>query len=85
MNPAVSHDSDAPNSIPQVSSCPPHPLAASGANGRYDDIIDLPHHRSRTRPPMSAHNRAAQFIPFAALTGFDAVLAAVEASHPTRS
>ena len=29
---------------------------------RYDDIINLPHHRSRTRPHMSMHNRAAQFF-----------------------
>lgn len=40
----------------------------------YDDIIDLPHHRSRRHPPMSRHNRAAQFMPFAALTGYEAVL-----------
>ena len=32
---------------------------------RYDDIINLPHHRSCTRPHMSMHNRAAQFMPFA--------------------
>ncbi len=42
--------------------------------GPYDDIIDLPHHVSRTRPPMSAGDRAAQFSPFAALTGFGAVI-----------
>lgn len=35
----------------------------------YADIVDLPHHRSQTRPHMSAHDRAAQFAPFAALTG----------------
>jgi len=38
---------------------------------RYDDIIRLPHHVSPTRPHMSAWNRAAQFSPFAALTGYD--------------
>lgn len=38
---------------------------------RYDDIINLPHHVSKTRPPMSIINRAAQFSPFAALTGYD--------------
>ena len=38
---------------------------------RYDDIIHLPHHVSPTRKPMSAWNRAAQFSPFAALTGYD--------------
>ena len=39
---------------------------------RYDDMLDLPHHRSSTRPHMSISNRAAQFSPFAALTGYDA-------------
>ena len=38
---------------------------------RYDDIINLPHHVSDKRPRMSMHDRAAQFSPFAALTGFD--------------
>lgn len=38
---------------------------------RYDDIINLPHHVSATRPRMSMHDRAAQFSPFAALTGYD--------------
>lgn len=38
---------------------------------RYDDIIDLPHHVSETRPRMSLLNRAAQFSPFAALTGYE--------------
>ena len=41
----------------------------------YSDIIDHPHHVSRTRPQMSMHDRAAQFSPFAALTGFDAAVA----------
>jgi len=35
----------------------------------YEDIIHLPHHVSPTRPRMSIHDRAAQFSPFAALTG----------------
>ena len=35
----------------------------------YEDIIQLPHHVSKTRPQMSLHDRAAQFSPFAALTG----------------
>ena len=39
--------------------------------GRYDDIINLPHHISMTRPQMSMKDRAAQFSPFAALTGFE--------------
>lgn len=38
---------------------------------QYDDIIHLPHHISSTRPRMSAIDRAAQFSPFAALTGYD--------------
>lgn len=42
---------------------------------RYDDIIDLPHHVSRTRPQMSLHDRAAQFAPFAALVGYDDTVA----------
>lgn len=37
----------------------------------YDDIIDLPHHEPTTRPRMAMENRAAQFSPFAALTGYD--------------
>ena len=37
----------------------------------YADIIDLPHHQSKTRPHMSLYDRAAQFSPFAALTGYD--------------
>lgn len=39
--------------------------------GKYDDIINLPHHVSATRPHMSMLERAAQFAPFAALTGYD--------------
>lgn len=40
-------------------------------SGQYDDIINLPHHVSATRPQMSMIDRAAQFSPFAALTGYD--------------
>ena len=36
----------------------------------YNDIINLPHHVSATRPQMSMMDRAAQFSPFAALTGY---------------
>lgn len=43
-------------------------------NHQYDDIIDLPHHVSSTRPRMSMIDRAAQFSPFAALTGYDAAI-----------
>lgn len=37
----------------------------------YADMIDLPHHQSEKRPHMSLYDRAAQFSPFAALTGYD--------------
>lgn len=40
-------------------------------DNRYADIIDLPHHTSIKHPRMSAIARAAQFSPFAALTGYD--------------
>lgn len=37
----------------------------------YEDIINLPHQKSKTRKSMPILNRAAQFAPFAALTGYD--------------
>lgn len=40
-------------------------------NNNYGDIINLPHHVSVKHPHMSIESRAAQFAPFAALTGFD--------------
>lgn len=40
----------------------------------YDDIINLPRPISKKHKPMSLLNRAAQFAPFAALTGYDAVI-----------
>lgn len=43
-------------------------------NHEYEDIIDLPHCVSATRPRMSMIDRAAQFSPFAALTGYDAAI-----------
>lgn len=42
--------------------------------GRYDDIIGLPHHQSERRAHMPIRDRAAQFAPFAALTGFGAAI-----------
>lgn len=43
-------------------------------NEKYKDIINLPHHVSKRHPQMSLKERAAQFAPFAALTGYgDAV------------
>lgn len=41
---------------------------------KYDAIINLPHHTSTKHPRMSMLNRAAQFSPFAALTGYDAAV-----------
>ena len=41
----------------------------------YDDIIHLPRHVSKRHPQMSLYNRAAQFAPFAALTGYGAAIA----------
>ena len=38
---------------------------------KYADIINLPHHVSKTHQQMSMWNRAAQFAPFAALTGYE--------------
>lgn len=42
--------------------------------GKYDDILTLPYPFPSTRPRMNATDRAAQFSPFAALTGFEAVI-----------
>ena len=44
-------------------------------NRNYDDIIGLPHPEPQTHPRMSLHDRAAQFSPFAALTGHSAAIA----------
>ena len=44
-------------------------------SGKYDDIIDLPHPTSQNHLRMSLHDRAAQFSPFAALTGHHAAIA----------
>ncbi len=41
---------------------------------QYDDIIDLPHYEPRHHQRMTMRSRAAQFAPFAALTGFDAAI-----------
>ena len=49
----------------------------------YKDIINNPHHTSKTRKRMSGLNRAAQFAPFAALTGYDASI--LEAARLTEN
>lgn len=43
-------------------------------NNKYDEIANLPHHVSETRPQMPMSDRAAQFAPFAALTGYDSAI-----------
>lgn len=43
-------------------------------SGKYDDIINLERPVSKRHPPMPLANRAAQFAPFAALTGYEAVI-----------
>lgn len=48
---------------------------------KYDDIIDLPHHVSSKHPRMSLEDRAAQFSPFAALTGYEEAIS--EAARKT--
>lgn len=45
---------------------------------QYDDIINLPHHVSDIRPHMSLYDRAAQFSPFAALTGHEEAIKETE-------
>ena len=47
----------------------------TGKRNPYEDILRLPHHKASNRPQMSLHDRAAQFSPFAALSGFDGVIA----------
>lgn len=50
-------------------------MALKDSLNEYGDIINLPHHVSNTHPRMSMHDRAAQFSPFAALTGHGAAIA----------
>lgn len=50
-------------------------VAAGGkeniAAPEYEDIINMPHHVSKNHPQMSLMQRAAQFAPFAALSGYE--------------
>ncbi|MBP5190610.1 MAG: hypothetical protein J6031_06815 [Bacteroidales bacterium] len=49
----------------------------------YEDIINLPHHVSKRHRPMSMLNRAAQFAPFAALTGYEDAIEKTAQWHET--
>lgn len=49
-------------------------MAVNKNDHAYDDIINLPHPTSNKHPRMSLYDRAAQFSPFAALTGHDAAI-----------
>ena len=44
--------------------------SVSEVQQKYEDILTLPHHVSETHPPMPTADRASQFAPFAALTGY---------------
>ena len=48
------------------------------SKNKYDEIIGLPHHVSGTRPQMPMSDRAAQFAPFSALTGYDSAIKETE-------
>lgn len=43
-------------------------------SNKYNDIINLPHYVSSKYPQMKLETRAAQFAPFAALTGYEAAI-----------
>ena len=51
---------------------------------KYDDIIHLPHHQSARRAGMSMIDRAAQFSPFAALTGHNEAVKETERKNEER-
>lgn len=53
--------------------------------GKYDDIINLPHHVSKNHTPMSVYNRAAQFAPFAALVGYSESIKNSEINYVNRA
>lgn len=51
----------------------------------YDDIINIPRWNPKSHPRMSEDDRAAQFAPFAALTGYDAMVNETARSTDVRS
>ena len=56
----------------------------SEARIRYADLIDREHHVSKKRPPMDPLNRAAQFSPFAALSGYEDLIRESERETDSR-
>lgn len=63
----------------------PYTWAGAEESHKYDDIIDRPHYVSPTRPGMTMLERAAQFSPFDALTGYDESIAETARRTETRS
>ena len=53
----------------------------NGSDHRYDDIIGLPRPEPQRHPRMPRADRAAQFAPFAALTGFEDVIEQTAEDH----
>ena len=53
----------------------------NGSDHRYDDIIELPRPEPQRHPRMPRADRAAQFAPFAALTGFEDVIEQTAEDH----
>ena len=52
---------------------------------KYDEIINHPHYEPKSHPRASKETRAAQFSPFAALTGFDGILNFTVKTHELKS
>lgn len=52
---------------------------------RYDDMLYMEHHRSKKRAPMPIEDRAAQFAPFAALTGYGSAVEEMAGDHEKRA
>ena len=55
------------------------------SENKYADIINLPHHVSKNHPRMSVYDRAAQFAPFAALTGYGDKIKETTSNHKYRA
>ena len=51
---------------------------------KYQDMLDMPRPRSLKHPPLSRESRAAQFSPFAALTGYDNLISESELIHESQ-